>query len=230
MPRKIRVVILDDHQGIIDGYLYRLQPYENIEVVATGNYADELETLLVTHPADVLLLDIQVPTARDNPNPYPILHLIPRLLDRYPNMVILVISMYCQATLIKAVMEAGANGYILKDDHESIRNLAEIIQTIAKGDIHFSQKVYQQLSRKLPSGSTIPQRQLQAISLCAAYPDSTTAELAMQMGVANSTFRNLLSKTYLNLGVRNRTSAITEALRMGIIAPVNGFSINLSKD
>ena len=65
-----------------------------------------------------------------------------------------------------------------------------------------------------PSG-----RQLEALSLCAAYPDATTAELAGMLGVAHSTLRNLLSGAYLRLNVRSRTAAVAKAKRLGLITP-----------
>ena len=117
-------------------------------------------------------------------------------------------------------MDAGASGYILKDDNKSIRKIGQIIETIHGGDVHFSQKVYRQLHKKLSKEPTLTQRQLQALSLCAAYPDDTSAELAIRLGVANSTFRNLLSRAYVSLGVRNRASAIAAARRQNLITPV----------
>jgi len=66
--------------------------------------------------------------------------------------------------------------------------------------------------------SPLTARQLQALSLCAAYPDATTGELADMLGVAHSTLRNLLSEAYLRLDVRNRTAAIEQARKMGLIA------------
>src|SRR6266498_4660772 len=116
MNEKIHVTILDDHQNIIDGYVYRLSSNPQIEVAATINFGDELEWNLAEHPTDVLLLDVNVPTSSENPNPYPILHVIPKLLQTYKSLSILVISMYAERGLIRAVMEAGASGYILKDD------------------------------------------------------------------------------------------------------------------
>ena len=64
MPaEKVRVAILDDHQSIIDGYIYRLSSTPEIEVVATANYGEELEPVLAKYPADVLLLDLSVRTS-----------------------------------------------------------------------------------------------------------------------------------------------------------------------
>lgn len=219
MSPKIHVTILDDHQSIIDGYLFRFEKNPEIEVVATANFGEEIEPILAKHPTDVLILDVQVTTAPDNPNPYPILHLIPKALQQYPNLSILVISMHNQMTLIKAVMDAGASGYIFKDDIKTIEELGNVIQAVAKGGIHLSQYAYQQLFRKLPKDSTPTQRQLEALSLCASYPGATTAELATQLGIANSTMRNLLSEAYLRLDVRNKTSAIAKARHLGLITP-----------
>ena len=81
--KKIRATILDDHPSIVDGYVYRLSRIPQIEVVATCSFGDELEPSLCEHPTDVLLLDVNVPAGPDNPNPYPILSIIPRLLQQY---------------------------------------------------------------------------------------------------------------------------------------------------
>lgn len=217
----IRVTILDDHQSIIDGYMYRLSTSNNIEVVATISYGEELEQTLAAHPSDVLLLDINVPTSTDNPNPYPILHLIPNLLQKHPNLNILVISMFAERSLIKAVMEAGASGYVLKDDQATIRDLANVAASIAHGGIYFSQKAHKLFlkNQRIDDSAPLTTRQLEALSLCAAYPDATTAHLAGKMSVSHSTVRNLLSGAYLRLGVPNRTAAIEKARQLGLITP-----------
>lgn len=223
MSRKIYVSILDDHQSIIDGYLYRLNGIPQIEVVATLAYGEELGPALAGHPTDVLLLDINVPTAPDNPNPYPILHTIPRLLQIYPRLNVLVISMFAERGLIRAVMESGASGYILKDDQATLRDLGNVVLSIAGGGIYFSQKAHQLLLRQksVPSGERLTARQLEALSLCAAHPNCTTEELAQMMIVSNSTVRNLLSGAYIRLGVRTRAAAIDRARYLGLITPLS---------
>lgn len=219
MAKKIRVAIVDDHQGIIDGYLYRLSRAPNIEVVATLLYGAGLEELLARQPVDVLVLDVQVPTSPENPNPYPVLHLIPKLLQLHPNLDILVISMHAQRTLIHAILEAGASGYILKEDQAAIRELASIICAVANGGIHLSPLAYQQLARRNTGELTQPLsiRQREALSLCAAFPDASSADLAQRMNIANSTLRNILSDAYLKLNVRSRAAAIARARQLGLI-------------
>jgi DNA-binding NarL/FixJ family response regulator len=217
--RDIRVAILDDHQSIVDGYIHRLSQTPDIEVVGTALYAEELESILAGTNPEVLILDVHVPASKDNPNSYPILHAIPRWLQKYPDLAILVISVNRQRTLIKAVLEAGASGYILKDDWKSILELGSIIRLIAQGDMYLSQQVHQRLVKQMTGEPLLTSRQLEVLSLCAAYPNVTTNEIATRLGVFPSTVRNLLSKTYLRLGVRNRTAAVTKAMQMGWIVP-----------
>ncbi len=228
MTNKVRVTILDDHQSIIDGYLYRLSQNPNIEVVGTALTGEELEPLLAQKSTDVLLLDITVPTSRKNTNPYPILHLIPKLLEIYPEMSILVISMHNTPTMIKSVMEAGASGYVLKDDQANIQDLSNVVCAIARGGIFLSQSAYQQLHKRLPHDDMLTNRQLEAISLCAAYPDATSKDLAQRMDVANSTVRNLLSGAYVRLDVHTRAAAIAKAQKLGLISsPFDPSGLNL---
>lgn len=217
MKNKIQVIIMDDHQSIVDGYLFRLSKVPEIEVVATLAYGDDLEPALEEHSVDVLVLDVEVPASPENSNPYPILHTIPKLLQRYPNLAILVISMHNEPGLVRAIVDAGAAGYILKSDSGKIQELGKWILSLVNGDPCFSEKILRVFPGRLHEVFT--PRQLEALSLCAAYPNSKTAELAGKMEIANSTLRNLLSTVYLKLGVQTRAAAIAKARQMGILTP-----------
>ncbi|HVN14610.1 MAG TPA: response regulator transcription factor [Anaerolineales bacterium] len=220
MSKKVRVTILEDHPGIIDGYRYRLGANSIIEITNVLTYGEQLEPTLKESPSDVLLLDINVPTSEDNQNPYPILHVIPKLLETYPTLHILVISMFAEKGIIGAVLESGVNGYILKDDQKAIPDLANIVLSIAKGDIYFSEKIEKIIDPKGPDGTlSLSRRQKEVLSLCAAYPDALTSELGKMMGIEHSTVRILLSTSYIKLGVRTRTAAVIKARQLGVITP-----------
>ena len=222
MPaEKVRVAILDDHQSIIDGYIYRLSSTTEIEVVATATHGEELEPLLVKQPVDVLLLDLSVRTSPENSNPFPILHIIPKLLQKYANLSILVISMFAEPGLMRSLIEAGVSGYVLKDDQSAFRDLGNIVLSIAHGGIFFSKKahsLYMQTDA-INGGELLTPRQMEVLSLCAAYPDASTSDLAQMMSISNSTVRNLLSSLYLRLGVHSRTAAVEKARELGLVTP-----------
>lgn len=221
MSDMIRVTILDDHQSIVDGYRFRLANSSRVQVMAAIGYGEDLEPTLQKYPTDVLLLDIGVPTSNENLNPYPILHTIPAILQKYPNMVILVISMHAERSIIRAVMEAGSSGYILKDDQTTLRDLENVVISVAGGGIHLSRQANDVLLRggSAENGSILSKRQQEALSLCLAYPNNSTAELAKKMSISNSTIRNLLSAAYIRLGVRTRIAAVTKARQLGLITP-----------
>jgi len=221
MPGITRVTILDDHQSIVDGIIYRLSQKPEIKVVATLSWGGELESSLSKHPTDVLLLDFSIPTGPLNQNLYPTLTQIPKLLQLYPDLDILVISMFSERGLIKAVMEAGASGYIIKDDTAAIQDLGNIVLSVAQGGIYISQKVAKYYQKEDSSGSeesTLTHRQLEVLLLCAAFPNNKTDDLAKKMTVSNSTVRNLLSGAYLKLGVNTRAAAIEKARRLGLLS------------
>lgn len=219
MDKEISVAILDDHQGIIDGYLYRLENTPDICVTSTMTYGEDLEPTLKKQPVDVLILDIEVPTSANNQNPYPILYLVPKLLERYPGMSILVISMHIQRVLAQKVMEAGASGFILKDDRAAILNLPSAIRMVHNGGVYFSQAISKLLikSHHNENDTQLTPRQTEVLSFCAAHPESTTQQIAEEMNVAPSTVRNLLSGAYIALEVPNRAAAIAKGKQLGII-------------
>ncbi|MCL4265819.1 MAG: response regulator transcription factor [Anaerolineae bacterium] len=218
MAKKIRVAILDDHQSIIDGYLYRLNQTPGIEVVATATFSTDMEQIITQQPVDVLLMDVQVPMSPDNPNPHPILNLIPQLRQTYPDLVVLVISMHADRALIKSVIAAGASGYILKEDRGTIRDLGNVLLTVARGGIYFSRQAHEQIL-DLAEEPLLTTRQLEVLSMFAALPDLTSTAVAAKLNITDSTVRNLLSGVYLRLGVHNRTAAIMKARQLGLLTP-----------
>jgi DNA-binding NarL/FixJ family response regulator len=220
MSSRIRVAILEDHQSTLDGYYYRLGATPHIDIVGSARTWSEFSALLAGHPADVVMLDLNVPIAPDNPQGYPIFHAIPQLLQDYPSLDILIITMHADRALVEAVLETGVSGYILKDDADTLKELAAVITSVASGGIVISQHAFHPSARR-PAGGAAPQltaRQREALSLSAAYPEATLAQLAERLGVMNSTARNLLSGAYLRLGVRNRAAAVAKARQLGLLA------------
>jgi DNA-binding NarL/FixJ family response regulator len=222
--QKIRVAVVDDHQSALDSYTYRLSTRSNIEIVGSARYGNDLLPLLENTAVDVLVLDIGVPNSPEDRNPYPILFLLPELLKKYAELAILVISMHDQRTLVKAVLEAGASGYILKEDREAIVQLADAVTLINTGGIYVSKQLRDVLAEgERLSAPHLSKRQREALSLAAAYPDIKTEELGARLNIAPSTLRNLLSKAYKTLKVRNRSAATQKARDLGLISPFTEY-------
>jgi DNA-binding NarL/FixJ family response regulator len=218
MHWKIQIGVLDDHIATATGYKSKLEINPRLNVVWIANYYQEVEPFLNSHPTDLLILDIVVSNSPGASEPYPILHAIPLILEKYPEIKILVISMHNRPVLIKALKNAGISGYILKDDIQSYEKLDEIIINIVENDsIYFSDEASRVLKSPDETPSLTP-RQTEILSLIASDPALKTKELAEKLFVSPSTIRNHLSDIYLKLEVNSRSSAILRAQQLGFIA------------
>ena len=218
MNRPLTLAILDDHSFAVDGYRAQLAQDSTLRIVWTTAYGEEVLTRLNQQPVDVLILDVTVPTSASNSNPYPILDVIPRLFERQPTLIMLVISMQMESRLIKGVLRLGASGYVLKDDCAALDRLDQVVRTVVAGDLYISPLAEQRWRDRLDAqDSSLTPRQLQALSLCQTYPDEMPQQLAFRLGVTPVTLRSLLTGACLRLNVRSRAAAVAEAQRCGFI-------------
>lgn len=215
----IQVAILEDHQGIIDGVRYRLQNEPDIEIVATMRFGELLEPTLAAHPVDVLLLDVRVPISQTDSSQYRILQVIPMLLEKYPNLEILVMTMTNNHRIVQMILNTGVSGYILKDDDQAIENIADLIRGVKAGRFYISPQVELEIKKDSDNDTKdlLTRRQLQVLNICMQHPDWSTAEMAREMHLAHSTVRNTLSAAYIKLQATNRISAIARAIALGYL-------------
>ena len=218
----IKVAILEDHLGIVDSYVQRIGSDPQIALTALLRYGEAVEPTLQKEKIDVLILDLEVKCSPENSNPYPVLLMIPRLLMQYPDLAIIVISGHCRRVLVHKSIGVGAVGYVVKDDWEAIEELPSIIKLAKTGNV-FVSKQARHFLRESTESSMLPDRELEALTLCAAYPGEKTGALAEKMSVADSTMRNLLSSAYKKLGVKSRTAAVSEARSRGLLIPTWEF-------
>lgn len=217
MENTVRVAILDDHQSIIDGFIYRLTPARDIQVVANAAYGEDLLPMLRNNdPVDVILLDMSVPTSETNSNQYPMIFALRSLMDEFPRLKVVVISNFKEKGLVKAAIEHGVRGYIFKDDQASIQQLARIVMIVAAGGNYFSAGAYYEMTEEKSKRNLTP-RQVEVLTVAAAYPDESTEDLAKRLMISGSTLRNILSNAYTRLGVRTRSSALDRVRQLGVV-------------
>jgi DNA-binding NarL/FixJ family response regulator len=214
----IHTAVLENFQSIIDGYYYRLEKDEAIQITAVARFGEQMEEMLANNHLDVLLIEPCVPVSDTNPNIYPTWTVINRITKQWPNLKILVITENDGAGVVKQAIDSGVHGCIFKTDAQTICTLPSVIKVIASGGIHYSRDAYQILQDQYEGQSTLTKRQHEALSLCAAYPNDTAKQLAQRMKIAPSTFRSILSLAYEQLNVNSRMAAVEKARRYGWIA------------
>jgi len=217
MTNKIQIGILEDHVATAMGLKAHLNANPKLNVAWMAQYFEDLEGRLETYHTDILLLDVGLPKNPEENDPYPIFHVIPRLLEIYPEIKIMVISMHNRPALFKAIKSAGASGYILKHDVDSFNRLDEILLDVYEHDsIYYSLEILEVLSNP-DEKPALTRRQNEILSLISSQPGISNVELADMLYVAPSTVRNHLSDIYLKLGVNNRAAAIIKAQQLGLL-------------
>ena len=213
------MIILEDHIATAEGYRARLANEPDIEIVGMLSTGRELEMALEKNACDVLLLDLRIPISAENRDSYPTMFLLPDLLERHPNLSVLVISTYDRPAMIDAVLEAGVDGYVLKDDYEAYRELPMLVRMIARGNMYLSARVRENWDayRRDDSLPNLSPRQVQALALCASFPNERLPKLARRMNLANATLRATLWGAYRKLGVNSRLAAVTRARQIGLL-------------
>lgn len=208
MLSPISVAILDNRQIEIDGIHYRLLGQKDIQIVGVARFGNHLIELLAQQPVNVLLVDKTTPTSPGQSTLFLIVRLLPDLLQAHPLLRVSVIASTASIADVQEARRQGAIAYILKGDQEAWVNLGQVIRVIAVGSFYYSPTVAALLAVHGEKPVELTPRQYEILSLLAAYPDMTTFEIALRLGVAHSTVRNQLSQAYWRLGVATRAAAI----------------------
>ena len=214
MTAALRVVLADDHPVIRDGLAALLSATEGIDVVATAAGGDEAVRLAVTHRPDVLVMDLHMPGGGLDG-----VEATRKVRSAAPDVGILVLTMLDDDESVRAALDAGAAGYLLKGD--SRQQIVRAIHAVAAGaTILGSGVAHQRLAA--PSKAPAPfaeltPRERQVLDMLAT--GSSTAAIAGRLGVATKTVTNNLSAIFAKLGVTGRTEAALLARDHGLGRP-----------
>ncbi|PWC12803.1 DNA-binding response regulator [Brenneria roseae subsp. americana] len=136
MCKQIRLMIADDHVIMREGLKQIFALDDTLSVVAEAGNGTEVLSQLRSHAIDVLLLDMSMPGISGEA-------LILRIVAQYPQLPILVLSMYSEAQIAQHALKSGARGYITKDkDPEA---LLSAIRRVAQGARYIDHTIAEQL-------------------------------------------------------------------------------------
>ena len=211
----IKVLVADDHQMFIDGLSALMTGLDNVEVVGGANNGAEVLQCLAQQPVDLVLLDYNMPVMDG-------LECTREIVQQYPLIKVLMLSMHHSRDHIEKVLRAGAHGYILKNTGKA--ELQQAIDKVMAGDSFFSQAVTEQVMLGLQKRKKVQQdyqivdlteREKEVLVLIAQ--EMTTNEIAEALFISKHTVethrKNLISK----LNVRNVTGLVKYAVQQGLV-------------
>lgn len=213
---KIRVIIADDHKLIRVGLNAILQLEQDIEVLAEAENGNDVIALVKSHVTDVILMDIDmgIPNGIDTTN---------TVKSNFPDVKVLALTQHEERDYILKMLEAGANGYLLKNCGRD--ELMAAIHAVVNGNSYFSQtvsatllKAITELQQKpkasLKDNTLLTDREKEVLGLIAQeYSNAEIAEkLFISVRTVDTHRRNLLEK----LQVKNTAGLVKYAVEKGL--------------
>ena len=169
----IRLMLVDDHPLVRDGLRARLEAVPGFQVVGEAGNADEAHAQLESlHPA-IVLMDVGMKGVNG-------IDLTAALLEREPELLVLMLSMYDNPEYVQRAMQAGARGYVLKDSPAS--EIIAAIEAIAGGGTFLSPAVSKRLFRNQAPRPLLSSRESEILSALARGLSSK--QIAREMDVS----------------------------------------------
>ncbi|WP_426493395.1 response regulator [Hymenobacter sp. 102] len=221
----IRILLADDHAILRDGIRALLSKEPDMEILGEAAHGEALLELLAHTPADVVLMDVNMPVLDGFAT-------MAHLRERYPEVRVLVLSMLEHENYVHRMMEAGALGYVLKN--ADITEIMHAIRTVAAGREFLCTEIGLNLLRRLVTQTTagaaverlppsrrpeaaaeLSGRELEVLRLIAE--GFTNQEIADQLFTSKRTIethrQNIIEKTQ----AKNTAALIRYAMSHGLI-------------
>jgi DNA-binding NarL/FixJ family response regulator len=220
MATTIQLFVVDDHPIFIDGITGLLKDTPGFEIIGTAQNGRDLLEKLQTKQPDIILLDINMPEMDG-------IEATKEIKKLYPDIKIIMLTMFNDIRFIKEVLEIGAKGYILKNI--SREDLIKAIQTVAAGkpflDTAVQEKVISSMSAQDDDETddketdaliqNITSRELEILQLIAL--GLTSQDISKKLYISKNTVethrKNLLAK----LNVKNTASLLKLAYKKGLV-------------
>ncbi len=213
---QIKVAIADDHKIFRKGVILSLRSYTNIKFVQEAENGEELLNGIVESQPDIVLMDLRMPT-KDG------IETTKVLSKNYPDIKVLVLTMYEDERFVSHLMENGANGYLLKSaDPSEIRKA--IIEVMTKG-YYLNNFVNRVLLKKSHSrAKSIPSLNNEVVLndkekevirlLCMEF---TASEIAGKMEISPRTVEAIKDRLMERFGTKNTAGLVFFAVKNNLI-------------
>ena len=207
-PLPIHVVLADDHDLVRSGIKALLSTVDGVEVIAEARNGNELLQLLETVKPDVVMTDISMP-GMDG------ITAIAEIHSRYPEVRVVVLSMYDTVDFVKRAVANGACGYLMKDAPPF--ELEQALRSVVATGSYFSAAVAQRLLQ--PSEPTVDdeltQRQVEILTLIAQ--GKSAKEIAFELGLSPKTVDVHRARIMERLRLNDIASLTRYAVRKGLV-------------
>ena len=204
-----RILIAEDHRLVSEGLETMLSMVENAELVGIATSGDEAVSLVKSDKVDIVLMDVNLSSAMNG------IEATRVIKAANPETKILMLTMYTDQSTVAQALKAGADGYLSKGASKEV--VAKAIEDVMAGrsvlDPVVTEGVLGRLEGRNPSA--LSDREQEILQLLA--DGKSTREVANEIHIAEETVKTNLKHMFRKLDVRDRTEAVAEAFRRGLV-------------
>lgn len=204
-PRKIRVLIADDHVTVLAGLAAIIGMQPDMTVVAEAENGVRAVALWHEHQPDITLIDLRMPELDG-------LGVIEAVREASPSASIIILTTYDSDSEISRAVKAGARGYLLKDARRE--ELLDCIRCVHRGETCIPPALVKKLAENM-SSNTLTTRELEVLALLAK--GHSNKEIGGGLFISETTVKGHLRNIFTKLNVLSRTEAIAVASHRGLV-------------
>lgn len=213
MEKLIKIIIVDDHEIFRNGLKMVLSKLKYISVVGEASNGQEFLDLIRTCPAELVLLDIEMPIMNG-------IDAAKIALKEQPNLRIIALTMFNDEDYIQSMMDAGVKGFLIKNINKD--TLDKAIQMVSMGGNYYSEELFEFFTRKVSKEESHPHDDLRLTAreneiLQLLVEGLSNKEIADRLFVSERTIvghkTNLLSKT----GCKNTVNLLAYSIKHRLV-------------
>jgi DNA-binding NarL/FixJ family response regulator len=206
MPKKITVLLVDDHSLVRRGFRRMLEDEPDMEVVGEAGAGEDAVKLARELNPMVVVMDCALPGMNG-------LDATRQILEHSPQIAVLMLSMHTENTWVRQAIDAGAKGYILKNAMDL--ELGSAVRKVAAGETVFDPRVEQQSALKGERNGGLTQRELEVLQMI--VDGKSNKEIATALDLSANTVAVHRANIMNALGIHKTAELVVYAIRSGLV-------------
>ena len=205
----LRILIVEDHRLVSQGMEMMLSMVDDFEPIGVVRTGDEAVASVKADDVDVVLMDVNLGQGLNG------IEATRQIKELSPGTKVLMLTMFTDPATVTEAVKAGADGYLSKgSERETVeRAIRDIMEGNSVLDPSVTRGVFGRLGEKDPGA--LSERELEILQVLAE--GKSTKEVAEKVFLSEETVKTYLKQIFRKLGVRDRTEAVAEGFRRGLV-------------